>query len=327
MQFDIRRTLVVCLAAVAVTACGDGGTAPRPPLDPMTAPRITVDRFADQFATLFKRSGNPSLPAAGALIDLDQDPFVTQGLGPAGEVVRYYNFDVMPTTPAPIWVLYREGSDTPVEGQLNIIDRIPGDPGYSDFWLVNKVTVPADYVANTVTDYAEILDAGYVVQPTNVIVNCPVVPEGSFGQDGPAANGLTLGWYRDQVVFYFNFDEAPIVATSGLVPVSEIYVAFNVNPDQDGGGPASGFRREDGSDQTHNVVATLPGDDEYSPLWLVEPYDNAAFADVRDIDSAEQAPGFDPAGLVNCPIAFVGAAPGAGTASAAGIGAVPAFMR
>ena len=27
---------------------------------------------------------------------------------------------------------------------------IPGDPGYNDFWLVHKVIVPEDYVANTV---------------------------------------------------------------------------------------------------------------------------------------------------------------------------------
>jgi hypothetical protein len=54
-----------------------------------------VDRFSDAAGNLFQRSANPDLPAAGAAIDFDQAPFITQGLGPAGQVVRYYNFDVM----------------------------------------------------------------------------------------------------------------------------------------------------------------------------------------------------------------------------------------
>src|SRR6478672_7640208 len=40
--------------------------------------------------------------------------------------VRYYNFDVQSTAPAPVYVLYREGEDKPVEGQLDIIDTLPG---------------------------------------------------------------------------------------------------------------------------------------------------------------------------------------------------------
>ena len=66
--------------------------------------------------------------------------------------VRYYNFDIQGTTPAPVYVLYREGEDKPVVGQLDIIDTLPGDKGYNDFRQVWKVRVPKDYVANTITD-------------------------------------------------------------------------------------------------------------------------------------------------------------------------------
>jgi hypothetical protein len=55
-----------------------------------------VDRFSDAAGNLFQRSANPDLPAAGAAIDFDQAPFITQGLGPAGQVVRYYNFGSSP---------------------------------------------------------------------------------------------------------------------------------------------------------------------------------------------------------------------------------------
>lgn len=54
-----------------------------------------------------------------------------QGLGPDGSQVRYYNFDVQPVDAAPIYALFREGEDSPVEGQLNIVGVIPGDSGYS----------------------------------------------------------------------------------------------------------------------------------------------------------------------------------------------------
>jgi hypothetical protein len=65
---------------------------------------------------------------------------VTTGLGPHGEVVTYYNFEVQSTTPAPICVLFRKGDDKPVAGQLNIVDVIPGDTGYNDFWQVTKTS-------------------------------------------------------------------------------------------------------------------------------------------------------------------------------------------
>ena len=100
--------------------------------DPNTASVVSVDRFSDAFAHLFKRSGNPAFPAPNAPINCDQGAFITRGLGPNGEKVAYYNFDVLPTTPAPIYVLF--AGSTQVQGQLNIIDVVPGDPGYNDFW-------------------------------------------------------------------------------------------------------------------------------------------------------------------------------------------------
>ncbi len=311
MRALLQRSTAVLLTTVAFAACGDDGTMPETPIDPDTAPRVSVDRFSDAAGNLFRRSTVPSLPATDAPIDFDAAPFVTQGLGPDGQVVRYYNFDVMPTAPAPIWVFFREGSSTPLQGQLNVIDVVPGDPGYSDFWQVNKVLVPQDYVANTATSIEDILGAGYTVEATDMIVNCPVVPEGSTASEGPGANGLTQGWYKDQAVFYFDFNEAPLTATaSGAVPTSDIFVTFNVNPDQAGGGPASGFKAQGTSDQTHNVVETVPGDPAYSPLWDVMPYDNAEFDQVWDLATAQAATSFGLAAVVNCPIVFVGEAPG-----------------
>ena len=284
------------------TADADAGG--KEPLDPATAPRALIDRFSPEAGTLMVRDDTNGLPEAGVPIDMDMPPFVTQGLGPAGQVVRYYNFDVQPLEPEPIFVLFREGEDTPVDGQLNIVDSIPGDADYNDFWHPHRVTVPADYVANTVTSYADIVAGAYTMEPMDVLVNCPIVPEGStaalsLGSEDPQP--LTMGWYEDQVVFYFSFEEAPLAPVDDKVPTSPIYVTFNVNPPD--GGPASGFVTEPESTQTHNVVETLPGDAAYSPLWSVNVYDNADFDAVGDLASVLSATilAADVA-TVNCPI-------------------------
>lgn len=291
--------------ATALAACDD----PVSPRDPQTAARVTIDRFSSGAGMLFVRNAANGLPAAGQPVNFDQGPFITVGLGPGGEIVEYYNFDVQPAAPANIYVLIREGESAPAAGQLNIVDVIPGQPGYNDFWRVVRVRVPRDYVANTVTSLAEVQAAGLPMETTNVIVNCPIVPDGSTAAKrvGGGSAGLVRGWYRNQVVFYFAFEERALSTTSsGAVPLSPIYVTFNINPDQPGGGPPSGFRTETGTAQTHNVVATLPAHTAYSPLWTVNVFDNASFASVSNLVTAQGAPvkGTGVA-LVNCPVVAI----------------------
>lgn len=275
--------------------------------DPNTAPQASIDRFSAAAGHLQVRTSTNGIPAANAPVNFDQGPFITRGLTPAGKVVDYYNFDVQPTTPAPIYVLIKSGQTTPVTGQLNIIDVIPGDAGYNDFWQVYNVTVPSDYVANTITSYQEIVTKGYPIAKTSALVNCPVVPKGSTASmryPAGSSAGLTTGWYKDMAVYYFNFGEKALsVNASGQVPVAGIFVTFNINPGQPNGGPSSGFKTEAGSSQTHNVITALPSDAGYSPLWAVTAYDNNSFSSVKDLASAMAAPVLVPnAGNVNCPV-------------------------
>lgn len=302
-----RLVSVLVLVGAAVTGCSDDPSGPRRPAphDPVTAPRVAVDRFAPGFAGLFVRTETNGLPAPNAPIDFDQYPFITHGVGPDGQRVSYYNFDAMPDAPAPIYVLYHEGEDTPVQGQLDVIDEVPGDVGYNDFRRLVRVTVPGDYVANTVASLEEIEDAGYPLEATDIILNRPVVPAGSTASlrlGGPV--GLVQGWYREQVVSYFTFEERALQATpQGRVPVAPIYVTFTINPGEPGGGPPSGFLTEVDGEQTHNIVAALPVAADYSPLWNVVVYDNAEFGQVFDLGSAQAATILVPSlGLVNCPI-------------------------
>jgi hypothetical protein len=295
------------LSMLMIAGCSDSDSmAAAMPKDPTTSEKVSVDRFTDQAAMLQRRSASPALPGPNQPVDFDQGPFITHGYGPGGDKVTYYNFDIQSTTPAPIYVLFRTGETTPVPEQLNIIDVLPGQAGYNDFWRVRKVTVPASYVANTVTSAAEITAAGYSIEDTTMLVNCPVVPDGSTARlrlNEPAA--LVSGWYRDKVVKYFSFGEKAL--TGSVVPAVPIYVMFAVNPDQPGGGPASGFKTEPSSMQTHNVIAARPADPGYSPLWSVQALDNAAFASVNSLATARNATVLGAnAGNVNCPVVAIG---------------------
>jgi hypothetical protein len=293
---------------LTIAACGGGSSTSNQPQakDPATAAKVSVDRFSDQAATLMKRSATPALPAANTPVNFDAgEPFITAGLGPRGEHVRYYNFDVQPTTPAPIYAFFRAGGIA-VDGQLNVVDVVPGDPGYNDFWQVHKVTVPSSYVPNSVTSLAEITAAGFAIEPTQMLVNCPVVPDGSMAKLRFSGDGSSLhsGWYKGMVVKYFTFDEKALGGAT--VPVAPIFVTFNVNPDKQGGGPGSGFVTEPGSAQTHNVVTVLPADTGYSPLWSVDVYDDSAFATVTNLPTAQAAPQLGSGvASVNCPIVEV----------------------
>lgn len=184
--FTLVRTVAGC-GVIALSACssssggstGTGGTGGAGTAhDPATATVASVDRFSAQAGHLQVRSSSNGLPAANAAVDFDQGPFITQGFGPTGQVVKYYNFDVQPATPAPTYAFFVAGATSPVAGQLNVIDVLPGDAGYNDFWQVMMVTVPSSYVANTIASLSEIQTAGYTITPTNMLVNCPVVPAG-----------------------------------------------------------------------------------------------------------------------------------------------------
>jgi hypothetical protein len=306
----MRESYLVGLlaSAIVLSACSSDDNA-GPQLgsahDPNSAEMVAVDRFSDAAGHLQNRTNSPDLPAASAPVDFDQGPFITQGFGPHGEVIQYYNFDVQPTVAAPIYVLMKDGK--PVPNQLNIIDVIPGDAGYNDFWQVITVAVPSSYEANTISSAAAVASSGYQQTMTDILVNCPVVPNGSTAKlrytgDTSGAD-LVRGWFKDKIVTYFTFGEKPggLTASNARVPTSPIYVTFN----DDSTGPASGFKTETGTKQTHNVVATLPSDPGYSPLWAVAPYSNAQFASVMDLSSAVAAHPGAVAADVNCPVVAI----------------------
>ena len=296
----------VAVCTLALVACR---AQPRPEHPATLDAVVPIDRFGAAAGHLQLRSATNGLPGPGAPVDFDRAPFITQSRGPGGELIRYYNFDVQPTTPATIYVFVIAGSSTPLEGQHSVVDRIPGEPGYSDFFDVVEVSAPSGYVPDSLRDRAAIEHAALPMRDTRTIVNRPIVPRGSTARERleGAATALEQGWYRGRVVYWLRFDETSLsVDGQGHVPTSPIYVTFNRNPDEPGGGPPSGFRTEPGGVQTHNVASSLPGDLDYSPLWLVSVYDNSAFPGVSN-ESTVLAATIKARNVatVNCPVVFV----------------------
>ena len=296
-----RRVFGLSLVATASAACSGGAKSVDHPVE-QAAP--VIDRFSDAAGHLMKRSKNPALPGPGKPIDFDRPPFLVQAFGPDGSIVRYYHFDVQPAEPATLYRLTRPDLREPIPDQLDIVDAVPGAEGYSDFWRIAWVEVPQAYVANSITSAAQIKLSGFSVIEEPRVIDCPVVPPGSTAREANGVPGAkpTKLWYRGAKLDCLQFGE-PLAMEGGGVPTSPIYVTFTRNPDAPDGGPASGFRTEETAPrQTHNVVMSLPGDLDYSPLWDVHIYDQAAFDSVRDGATARAAKQLTRGPLVNCPV-------------------------
>lgn len=268
--------------------------APRP--SPPDAQPV-IDRFSARAGHLMIRDKRPGLPKPGEAIDFDRPPFITLGLGPDGVPVRYYNFDVQNPVPGTLYRFTHAGKREPLAGQLDVVDTIPGDAGYSDFWRIAWVEVPASFVPGSITSAVQI--RGFQVTPSHVAINCPVVPWGSIAREahGVAAAVTVELSYRNARITCLRFG-SDLQLDRDRVPTSPIYVTF--------ASEAAGFQTEGKTPQTHNVVMSLPGDLDYSPLWQVNIYDSSAFDKVRDATTALGAPLVKQGPLVNCPIVSIG---------------------
>ena len=164
--------------------------------------------------------------------------------------VTYLNFGANSNITAPILVITEGGNAVP--GQYNIIDTLPGEPGYSSFWRVYTVAVPSGYVVNSIRSLQDVLNGGYSFTETTTVVNCPVVNPGTMiqGQTAP----LVQGWYRGETVYYWG-GETNSTAYGSVVRTNPIYVLQYAN-----GTPVPNQR---------HIVDTIPMQPGYSDLWQV----------------------------------------------------------
>jgi len=167
--------------------------------------------------------------------------------------VSYLDYGPQSNVAVPILAFFQAASPAmPVAGQKNIIDTIPGQPGYSDFWRVFKVLAPSGYVANSIRSLGDAVASGYAIEATGIVVNCPVVNPGATIQGSTSTP--TSGWYRNREVFYFDHG-ASSPGHGFVVDSAPIYAFFHSD-----GSPVAGQK---------NVIDVRPGDAGYSDLWKV----------------------------------------------------------
>ncbi|AGL02336.1 hypothetical protein [Desulfoscipio gibsoniae] len=62
-----------------------------------------------------------------------------------------------------------------VQQQSNVIDVVPGDPGYTPLWRIVFVVVPPYFVPQSIRSVQEIRIAQFPIVATDIIINCPVL--------------------------------------------------------------------------------------------------------------------------------------------------------
>ena len=186
------------------------------------------------------------------------------------------------------------GNPQLVPGQHNIIDVVPGNPGYSDLWVVNLVMVPAGYVANTIKSVDDIQKSGYQVKQTSMLVDCPVVPLNSkLAEPIRPVVALTRLKGGTKVRKYSTSTSGPAQISRYLSTLSLQGMDANGNPQLVPG--------------QHNIIDVLPGTQGYSPFWDVNLVIVPTSYQANSITSAAQvkASGFqviEPGKVVNCPV-------------------------
>ncbi len=169
----------------------------------------------------------------------------------AGGVVHVWDFGPAEAFVAPLFVLMQPGGLVRV-AHPTIIDAVPGDPGYSPFWVPFVLEITAAYDGELLTSFdaiEEAVERGLVLAPVprDIAINCPVVGAGVVVEvaRGEIASPDAVFYYRGTEIPYFDFGEMPLVAgrilespryrlrREGQEPLSEITRRVDMTGDGD----------------------------------------------------------------------------------------------
>jgi hypothetical protein len=185
--------------------------------------------------------------------------------------------------------LFMNGVDgpNPFGFQANVLNSVPGDPGYSPLWQVHAVTWADGEDSRELRSEAEILaaeEAGQLsIEQTPLVKNSPVVDEtppliGGFVDGRDVQYLLTDVSVEEEATGLSEATGFPVtfVPSLGEVPersLAKLYLFMN---GVQGPNPL-GFQA--------NVLDSVPGDQGYSPLWLVHAATWADDAEPRELRS------------------------------------------
>ena len=171
-----------------------------------------------------------------------------------------------------VYGLNADGTPNMVPGQHNIIDVLPGSPGYSDLWQTNLVTVAEDYEPDSIRSVDGIVEADLPVTSTTTLVNRPVVAADST----VAGAEPTQAWFQEEKVFYVDFGENPDTA-------NRVFILITGQDDLGNPIPVPGQQ---------NIFESIPGLPDYSAFCRInmvtvpEGYTPNAFKSASDVLSS-----------------------------------------
>lgn len=106
---------------------------------------------------------------------------------------------------APIWAFVsgfdEDGTPQLIEDHRTMLQVLPGDAGYSDLWVVEFVVVPEGFDSESIHSLADLEASGLEIVPSEMLVNCPMVPAGATVESG---HPIHATWYREETAHYFD---------------------------------------------------------------------------------------------------------------------------
>jgi hypothetical protein len=149
-----------------------------------------------------------------------------------GGPIGYWDFGPAPAFAAPLFVLSMRdaGGNLVPLGVPTIVGVIPGDAGYSPFWLKSVVEVTDKYQGQVIASVAALNEAvtlGLVKPPqlTDVNIDCPIVHAGAQLDGGAGAAPIAPAgrfYYEGLEGRYFDFGPAGPNDAAG-VPPAKLY--------------------------------------------------------------------------------------------------------
>lgn|GEM_PF-995616 len=278
---------IVMLAAATVPAC----------IDPLVLDVVErPDLILPAGTVLPLLADDPVMRAA-----IDQGDGVDGGrielLSAFAHGARIWHWDLGPAsvTPIPLYILVEkneqgyiatpQGNFAPLVTHPTLIDAVPGDPGYTPWWIVVLWPVTELYAGQVIGSFEAMDEArrqGLVGDPITLplAANCPVVLPETLLEMAPGDPSVVVPpyptYYRGRQTNYFNF--APVFMQGATVPVTPVYVLR-----RQGSEPLSepwrgvDMTRDGDLRDSNDLFATAPGDLTYS--GMVELIDAVVDAD------------------------------------------------
>lgn len=256
----------------------------------LVAPRVSHGQDAAAYYTLTSQE-------RGALGQLTSDsglafPLIDswyRGIG-----LQYYTFG---REALGVQALYR------VRGGSDVLNSVPGLPGYTSIRLVYAVQLPRGMDASTVKSHTEIealaLAGRAHLVLTGTMRNVPVVPPAATLERDPANRPIKQAWFKGQEVHYFDFGPArvePIPQVLFITGTDSVTGALQKAPGQ----PSN--------------VSFVPPDPAYRDLWdltlatVGAGFPAGSYRDMARALSDERRGHYTlshPGIIVNCPVVYV----------------------